>query len=205
MMEPWIWIVFPVVGGLIGYFTNWLAVKMLFRPRRPIRLLGWKLQGVVPRRQGDLARKVARTVEKDLISVDEIQALVRDLANSERVHNLLRERIDRQIAEQLERFGPIVAALLPDDFIDKMKARIEREVFDFVEGLGEELHGELGNHLDVESMVYKRIESFDVGRLERIVHEIARKELRHIEILGGILGAAIGLVQAAIVNYFGGQ
>lgn len=203
-MEPWIWIVFPVVGGLIGYLTNYLAVKMLFRPREPVSILGWKLQGLVPRRQGDLARKVAHTVEKDLISVDEIQSLVRDLANSERVHGLLRERIDALIAEQLERFGPMVSAFLPEDLIEKMKTRIEQEVFSFVEGLGEELHGELGKHLDVAAMVHSKIESFDVARLERIVEEIARKELRHIEVLGGVLGAAIGVVQALIIHQFGG-
>ncbi len=49
----------PVLGAVIGYFTNYIAVKMLFRPYRPVRLGRWTLPftpGVIPRRKGDLAR-----------------------------------------------------------------------------------------------------------------------------------------------------
>ena len=53
------WIVFPLVGALIGYATNWLAVKMLFRPRQPWGAGVLKFQGVVPRRQEALADSIS--------------------------------------------------------------------------------------------------------------------------------------------------
>jgi uncharacterized membrane protein YheB (UPF0754 family) len=57
MTEPTLttWIAVPAIGGVIGWITNWIAVKMIFRPLRPIRLLGFRLHGLVPRRQADLA------------------------------------------------------------------------------------------------------------------------------------------------------
>ncbi len=44
----------PVIGFIIGYFTNWIAIKMLFHPRRKI----FGIQGVLPKRKGILAKKI---------------------------------------------------------------------------------------------------------------------------------------------------
>lgn len=193
------WVVLPAVGAGIGYVTNWLAVKMLFRPREPRKFLGATVQGLIPRRQQDLAASVARTVEEELLSVDEIQGLVTRLAESERVRALLHGRIDTLIEEQLRGFGPLVRAFVTQDLVDKLKARIEKEIVVFIEGLSGELHRGLGEHLDIHEMVRSRMVAFPLERLEGIVHKIAKKELRHIEVLGGVLGAIIGLVEAAIV------
>lgn len=193
------WIVFPAVGAAIGYSTNWIAVKMLFHPRRPVNLLGFRVQGLVPRRQSELAANVARTVEEELLSKDEIRAVVIELAESDKVRKLLHDRVDTLISEQLNSFGPLVRSFVSKDLVDKLKRRIEQEIVVFIEGLGDELHEGIGEHLDIHEMVRTKIESFDLERLEDIVHRIAKKELRHIEILGGVLGALIGLAQAALL------
>lgn len=64
-------IVSPVVGSVIGYFTNWLAIKMLFRPYEEKRLFGVKLPftpGLIPKGRFDLSKKVANTVSEHLIT-----------------------------------------------------------------------------------------------------------------------------------------
>jgi hypothetical protein len=58
----------PIVGALIGWGTNWLALKMLFRPIVPFRLGPWSIQGVIPRRQGALAANLGEMVERELVS-----------------------------------------------------------------------------------------------------------------------------------------
>ena len=71
-MDLWLIILLPLVGAIIGWCTNWLAVKMIFRPRKPIGLPGIRLMGLLPRRREELAENVARTVEKELLSVQGI-------------------------------------------------------------------------------------------------------------------------------------
>ena len=61
----------PLVGAVIGYFTNYIAVKMLFLPRDEVRLFGKKLPftpGIIPRRKQELARSVGKMVEKELLT-----------------------------------------------------------------------------------------------------------------------------------------
>lgn len=195
----WTFLAFPAIGALIGWCTNWLAVKMIFRPRRARHILGLRVQGLLPRRQGDLAENVAQTVEKDLISVEVIQEAVQDLVQGERVRRLLHERIDSLIEEQLASFGPMMKMFVSADVVAKIKTKIEEEVLTFVGTLSRELHADLEQHLDIHGMVKSKIEGFDLDRLEGIVFRIAAKEFRHIEVLGGVLGFLVGTAQAGLL------
>lgn len=67
----------PAIGALIGLFTNWLAIKMLFRPLKAYRLLGLRLPftpGILPRERGGIARSLGDTVAEDLLTPDAVQA-----------------------------------------------------------------------------------------------------------------------------------
>jgi len=72
----------PIIGAIIGYGTNCLAIRMLFRPHRAIYLFGWRLPftpGLIPKEQGRLAKKMANTVGGRLITPE---ILARELVNS---------------------------------------------------------------------------------------------------------------------------
>ena len=193
-------IIFPLIGAVIGWCTNWLAVKMIFRPREPMRLPGLTLHGLLPRRRKELAQNVAETVERDLLSVDMIQNLVRKLVEGDEIRTLLQERIDTLVSEQMDQLGPMVRNFVPKDLVEKLKSRIETEILSFIGGMAETLHRGIESNLDIREMVRTRIEGFDLDRLEEIVFRIAAKELRHIEILGGILGFVVGLAEVGILQ-----
>ena len=65
------WILPPLLGAIIGYVTNRIAIKMLFRPLNPKRILGIRVPltpGVIPRNRFDLARTIATMVSEQLLS-----------------------------------------------------------------------------------------------------------------------------------------
>src|SRR5690554_6278394 len=96
-------ILIPLVGAFIGWLTNWVAVKMLFRPYRPFRipLLNLTFQGVIPKRQAEIARVVGQVVEEELLSVDDIihrleeQDLLQKLQDS--VSQVIRTKLQKKI------------------------------------------------------------------------------------------------------------
>ena len=66
-----IWLVPPLIGAIIGYVTNALAIKMLFRPLKEVRLWGLRLPftpGILPRRRHELADNIGRMVERELLT-----------------------------------------------------------------------------------------------------------------------------------------
>lgn len=63
------------IAGLVGYFTNYLAIKMLFQPKRG-QVLGWR--GLVPRNQAYIARSLGENVQQQLLAPDIVLAYIRD-------------------------------------------------------------------------------------------------------------------------------
>lgn len=69
------WLLPPLVGAIIGYFTNWLAIKMLFRPYREIRIAGIRLPftpGILPRERARLAQSLGETLSQELLTPEVI-------------------------------------------------------------------------------------------------------------------------------------
>jgi len=65
------WIMPPLIGAVIGYFTNWLAIKMLFRPYKTVRIAGIRLPftpGILPREKDRLAVSLGETVAQELLT-----------------------------------------------------------------------------------------------------------------------------------------
>ena len=93
----------------------------------------------------------------------------------------------------------LAAGFLSGDLKDRIEARIEEELLGFIEGLASQLHGDLAANLDIRTMVQEKIEGFDLERLESIIQHIAAKELRHIVILGGVLGFLVGLAEVGLL------
>lgn len=93
----WTWwpgITLAAVGGaLVGGLTNWLAILMVFEPRQPRRLGPFVLQGLIHRRQGDTARRLAELALGELITFG---ALTLHLATRGQVFEQLCARVLRE-------------------------------------------------------------------------------------------------------------
>ena len=98
-MISWKMIAAPVVGALIGYLTNWIAVKMLFHPRYEIRIWGRKLPftpGVIPKGQPRLARGIGNVVKNQLLTTE----VMRGILLSDKMKNQLADAVRKWISEQ---------------------------------------------------------------------------------------------------------
>ncbi|GBL35044.1 UPF0754 membrane protein SH1116 [Filimonas sp.] len=62
----------PFISAFIGWFTNWIAIKMLFHPKEEKNILGLKIQGIFPKRQQQFAEKLGQLVSRELISFSDI-------------------------------------------------------------------------------------------------------------------------------------
>jgi len=191
------WVMLPAVGALIGYGTNYLAVRMIFRPVRPVRVLGFTLQGLVPRRQAELAASVGRVVGEHLLSHDDLAAAL----NRVDLGALIGTAFDRGLAPKLTEYRsmPFVGAFLTDERIADLKAAAVRGVMARKEDLLAGIEAAVRDSVDVRQIVEEKVAAFEVSRLEALILEVAARELRAIEVLGGVLGLAVGLVQAALL------
>lgn len=68
----------PLIGGIIGYSTNYIAVKMLFRPLKPVKIGKYTLPftpGIIPKRKDKLAEAIGNAVGQNLFTKQDMQEL----------------------------------------------------------------------------------------------------------------------------------
>jgi len=193
-------ILLPLVGALIGWLTNWLAIKMLFRPRRVVNLAGLKVQGLLPKRRHDLAVSVGEVVEHELISHEDVKRYLTGPEFHDAVKKATEKQVEVFIKEKLYSLRPLLTSIMPMEMLaEKMKGLVVNAIVKMIPGLIEEFTKDLKAKLQLQKIVTEKIEGFEFDRLEKIVLQIARKELRYIEAFGGVLGFTIGLVQFAVI------
>jgi len=190
----------PLVGALIGYLTNVLAVRMLFRPRRPVRILGLTIQGLIPRRRHELALAVGRTVAEHLVTPDDIRRVLAGDDVQAAFTRTIEEHIGRLLRERLVRGNPVVQRVLNERVLATLGRALTREVMRVVPGLLDLFTGRLEEYVSIQDIVVERLEQFEQERIETLVRYVAQRELTAIEVLGGLLGLIIGLIQFVVVG-----
>lgn len=117
----WLLLVPPVVGGVIGYFTNDIAIKMLFRPYRTIYIGGRRVPftpGLIPSNQERLAKRVADTIMGSLLTPKELQNLARRLLQTERMQAavlwLMKLALEQLQGDNQQKTAKVIGNILKD-------------------------------------------------------------------------------------------
>ncbi|MGC6488690.1 MAG: DUF445 domain-containing protein [Planctomycetota bacterium] len=195
--DIWTWITIPAIGGLIGLTTNWLAVKMIFRPVRPRRLLFVTLHGLIARRQAELAKAIGRVVGNHLVEHKDVLKSLNKLDFG----GVLGKVLDRGLGPKIQelRSLPLIGGFLTEERIVDIKQSITDSIMEHREDVLDEVEKGLSKGLDVPALVEKKVAAFEILKLEKLILEVASRELRSIVWLGGVLGVLIGAVQVGFL------
>jgi uncharacterized membrane protein YheB (UPF0754 family) len=196
-MNYWLLLI-PVISAFIGWFTNWIAVKMLFHPRNPRFILGYNIQGIFPKRQEQFAQKLGKLVSEELLSFSDIEQKIINPENLKKVLPQLETHIDHFLRVKLSHSMPVISMFIGDKTIDKLKAVFLEELETLFPKLMTDYAATLKNQLDLEQIVSEKVKAFSSDKLEDILYQVMAKEFRFVEIIGGVLGFLIGLLQIVI-------
>ncbi|MCB0317615.1 MAG: DUF445 family protein [Bdellovibrionales bacterium] len=189
----------PFVAALIGWLTNYLAVRMLFHPRKKINLLVLKLQGVFPKRQAALAKKLGEVVSEELFSASDVQRILTEAAKSDKARKLLELKFEELISNKLPNIIPMISMVLNPILVQSLKALFLTEMEQMIDQAVVEMGDEVEKRFDIHEIVEEKVKNFSSDKLESLILSIMRKELRFVEIVGGVLGFFIGCAQLGIL------
>lgn len=186
------------IGAMIGWVTNYIAIKMLFRPYKEMNFLFFKIQGLIPKRRSEIAVSIADTVQKELISLKDIT----NSLNPDEIEVRMGEIIDKILEDKLQveitKKFPMLAMFLSDEIINKIKDMIKSSVLENKDTIINMFTNYLEEKVDFRKIIVENVEAFSLEKLEEITYSLAKKELKHIEVIGAILGGIIGVFQFAI-------
>jgi uncharacterized membrane protein YheB (UPF0754 family) len=193
-------LILALIGAAIGWFTNVLAIKLIFRPLQPIQIpvLNITLQGLIPKRKSELAKSIGEIVESELISIEEIIDKFIENENKSEIIFSIKRKIKRIIEQKLPGIIPSAIKLILMDYIDDV---IDKEAEIAITELTEKMVHKATSNVNIAQIIEDKINNFEIDKLEHIILAIAQKELKHIEVLGGVIGFLIGILQGLIVLF----
>lgn len=190
----------PIIAALIGWITNYIAIKMLFHPREKVKMLFFELQGIFPKRQKNLAEKLGKIVADELFSVEEVKRSLQDPKGIEEVNQVIDEKIEIFLEDKLVDSLPMLYLFMSDELKAKIKSTLQLEIQLMMPEMIDHFANKIEREVDIEKTVYEKVVGFSSDKLESILYSIMSKEFRFIEVLGGVLGFIIGLIQVALLQ-----
>ncbi len=216
----------PVLGAFIGYITNWLAIKMLFRPYEPKYIFGIHVPftpGLIPKRRKEIAQSIAKTVEEHILPQEKLMKLFEDSNYKQRLHKRVELVIDDLIDSIVEDIrktikegislgkinikGAIVLTAIDkllDKAIENLKQKLKKKLIEkasdkIEKHIEEELPIIIGQ-LKIREMVIETFMEIDIETLEKIVIGFSENQLKHITYMGAVLGFVIGVIQSIYIS-----
>ncbi len=188
------------IGAMIGWITNFIAIKMLFRPYKEINFFFFKIQGVLPKRKNEIGKSIAEVVNNELVSIKDIISKISADDIEENMGGIIDKILESKLKEEIVKNFPMAAFFLSDSMLEKIKGIIRQSILDNKDEMIKVFGEYLESKVDIKKIIAEKIDAFSLEKVEEIIVSLAKKELKHIEYIGAVLGAVIGLAQFAAVS-----
>ncbi|MEM1223949.1 MAG: DUF445 family protein [Verrucomicrobiota bacterium] len=187
----------PFITAAIGWLTNWVAIKMLFHPREPKQMILFKWQGLIPRRQPQLAAESAEIIEREILQQHMILNEIKKIELSPYLEEASKNLVWNRIGPQLQAI-PLLGGFINDSTLAKFEVIAVSEIKKEAAPLMDKVANQFESSVDLKQIIEDKIAAFDLDRLESIVNQVAKREFRTIERLGAVLGFIIGCAQVGL-------
>ena len=194
-------VIMVIISAAIGWITNWVAIKMLFRPHNEINLGLFKIQGLIPKRSAEIGIGIADVIQNELISIKDVIANIDREEFSKRLNDLIDDVLEKNLKTKVKEKFPVMQMFFSDKMAKDVSNTIKGIVMENQEKIFEIFSNYAEENINFSTIITDKISNFSLDKLEEIINGLAKKELKHIEVIGAILGAFIGLVQYFITLF----
>uniref|UniRef100_A0A7R9ZKK8 DUF445 domain-containing protein n=1 Tax=Craspedostauros australis TaxID=1486917 RepID=A0A7R9ZKK8_9STRA len=188
------WIL-PVAGFLVGWVTNYIALKVIFQPLEPKQILCWTLHGIFLKRQVEVSETFARVICTEILHVKAMWDAIFTGRLSKNFFAMLRAHTlvftDKMIAE----IKPLAIAAMGADKFNQMKESIAQKVLEKIPDVIDASYEYTQEALDMEATIRVKMAQLSSSDFEGVLHPAFQEDEIQLIALGGVLGAAVGVIQ----------
>ena len=195
--EPW---ALPVGGFLVGFVTNWLAINLIFSPLRPRRFLFWKIQGLFLRRQNEISDVWARLVAEELITVELVADAMVNGDQANRTRAILQKHLRPMLDESLVLKMAAQVSVGMTGYADLKRVMNDKAVIATKDVFADPTFKK-ERAPAVAAVLSEQMKALKPEDFQDILRPAFREEELQLMVVGGIFGAAAGLVQIFGTTY----
>jgi uncharacterized membrane protein YheB (UPF0754 family) len=193
---PWI---LPAAGFCVGYLTNWIAIRMVFSPREPVKIGRMTVQGLFHKRQNEVAEAFGRIIATRVLNADNIVATVMDGDGATRMNEIVEQRISDLIAKY--EAHPMAKLVLPEEKRPALRAELLERIKTEWPKPGGFFHTFAAESVDLQGELERRMKALDRESYEGVLRPAFRQDEWKLIAAGAVLGTTAGVLQ--LVYIFG--
>ncbi|ROO31747.1 DUF445 domain-containing protein [Salinisphaera orenii] len=195
--QPW-WLL-PAFGLLVGWATNWLALKMIFNPKNPIRIGPFRIQGLFFKRQGEVAADYGSLVATQILTPANILEEILTGPYAEKLFELVRREVEHAIDDSASVARPFVTWTLGSADYERIKAEAVREVVARMPGTLSHMTGYAENAMAIQDTLVSRLQQLTPRQFEGMLRPAFEEDEWILIAVGAALGLMVGWFQLVVL------
>ncbi|TCP56692.1 uncharacterized membrane protein YheB (UPF0754 family) [Tamaricihabitans halophyticus] len=195
--SPW---VMPIFGALTGWLTDWVALKMIFYPREPKRILGlFTWQGLFQKRRREVARDYGDLIAKEVLTIRNVLEAVLTGPKSDKLFALIQRHVQRAVDEQASIAKPFVAFAVGSRRFQEMKRAAAAKVIEKVPDTMAYVEEYATDALDVRNTIVDRMQQLSPIQFEGLLRPAFKQDEWKLIMAGAVLGGLVGELQVLLL------
>ena len=195
--SPW---VMPLFGGFTGWFTDWLALKMIFNPKEPTKYFGlFTWQGLFIKRRKEVSRDYGRLIAKEIVTPHNIIEAVLKGPLSDRVFNMVAKQVQRVVDEQAGVAKPLLVFAVGSSKYQELKRLVAEEIMKRLPETMKSVEKYAGDAMDLENTLANKMADLSSEEFVGLLRPAFEQDEWILIAVGAVLGFLVGELQVQVM------
>jgi uncharacterized membrane protein YheB (UPF0754 family) len=201
-LSPW---VMPIFGGLTGWFTDWLALRMVFEPKEPTKYLGlFTWQGLFIKRRKEVAGEYGRLIAKEVLTPAAIIESILTGPMSDKLFAMVQRHVEKTIDENAGLARPLVVFAYGSNRYVEMKQLVAKRMIERLPEALKHVEKYAEDAMDIQSDLGEKMKQLSAEEFEGLLRPAFKQDEWILITVGAVLGAIVGELQVQIMLHLGG-
>lgn len=189
---PWM---LPMFGGFVGFFSDWIALQMMFRPLYPKKILGYTWQGLFIKRQNEVAADYAALISKQLLTSRHMMEELFSGTHSARVIDLVNRHVKQEIDMQAGVIRPLVVYAIGGEKYQNMKSQVAERIMQQLPETMKYVESYAEDAMNIRSTLIERMQKLTPSEFEGMLRPAFKEDEWALIAVGAVLGFVVGELQ----------
>ena len=207
LLQLGLWLLFheplimPAFGLVVGWSTDWLALKMIFRPKRPVRILGLEIQGLFLKRRREVAADYGKLIADEVITAHKVIEAIVTGPLSDRVFALVARQVQAALDRSAGPARPLVAVTIGTARYQQLKKTISAKVIERLPETMRYVEDYARETMDVQNLLVQKMQELDEQQFEALIRPAFEQDEWILITVGAVLGFVMGEAQALVLEH----
>jgi uncharacterized membrane protein YheB (UPF0754 family) len=195
------WWTMPIMGVLVGYYTNWLALLMIFRPLEVKRYVFMNYQGLFLKRQNEVSKEFAAVIASRVLNTENLVRLIFMGKGGDLIIELINKKAQEATENKIIEKIPLASFLMGEEKMQSLKEKIAEKITYIVPDVAHRVKSYVSDTLKIEDTIAERLAKLPKDEFEDLLHSVFKEDEMTLIVLGALLGGLVGLLQAYFVFF----